>query len=320
MYADSKKYMYGKDFPFKDNPGILASGSVESVNNITRQDVQDYLTNTFTIDNCVLTIVGNISLSKIKKLIEKHVIKGLLPPNNKEYHHRDEFSDYNNKPVFNISPSPEQDRSQIVICGHYNFGKIDRLLSRVAALIRENFYTSAKQYFRDKFGLCYSQSLTFGNSTYNKQNKQYGFYEICINCDKSNIAKVLEVLPEFYSFLQNYKIDKDKLAELQTKIRRFEKCGSVRTYKQIGNDLSRQYFDKGHIYTKKENKLYKKQADKISLDYVNEYLYKVLTCKPYILIVSNTSAKLPEYNKLCKDIKKNLKWCQQEQDNLDSKK
>ncbi len=305
MFYLSRTSKYKKLEPYNH---ISAAGTVETLSNITKGDITNYTKKVFALNNCQITVYGNVRLSKVKKLINKHV----LP--NFEKHTDDKFIGYYNladklsKPNIFISASPDGDRSKIKCEFAFEAPKYDRLNYYALDLINQIYTFTAYKFFRDKYGLTYNSTLNFRGNLDPLANKLYLYSSLVLDCDQSNIKKTLEILPEFFNYLKEFPITDESIKEARIYFKRYAKARPTRNYVTKGEEKAERFFDYGFFYTDKQNKKYKKQCNKMKEGFVKNILKQIFSVKPYIFIVSNTTDELPKYADLRKQIKKNLAW------------
>lgn len=305
MYYLIRSSRYKKLEKFKY---IRPAGTVEDVENITKADVEEYWKKIFALNNCQLTVYGAVSLDKTKKLVKKYVLPNFVKRSNKSFVNYYNLSDKLTKPNMYVTASPDGARSKVRVENIWVSDNASRINYHLASLLDYIYTGVGREFFRNKYGLTYSARLSFRVNEH-PLNKQLNIYAITeLDCDESNVKKALEVLPEFYGYLQNYLIDDDIIKEAHTSFRRYSKAAPVKDYVKIGSSEASRYFDLGYFYTKKQNRQYRRESKKVKADQLKEWRRQLFSTKPYIYVVSNTKDELPKYTDLCKQIKKNTKW------------
>ena len=288
---------------------ILPSGTVNSIENITKQDILDYAKKCFVLDNCQITVYGNVSYSRVQKLIKKHLIPALNKSSESKFLKPEELISYSNaSPTMVINPPPNADKSRLRAIHKIHLSNIDRFRSYAVSLLNSIFETATHEFFREKYGLCYASNIRFFKSISINNDFDILEMDVVVDCDKNGVKAVLEKLPEFYSFIQRYPINKESVEKAKTTLRRYEKCSSTRNYIQNGESLGDGEFAGNIYYTHKQNQIYKKKREKISVDFVKEVFKQVALTKPFIFILSKTKEELISYDDLSKQIQKNSAW------------
>lgn len=288
---------------------VRAFGTTDTVAKIESHDVKDYLLKCLTLSNCQITVYGNVSLLRVKKAIKKYLLSSLNTTSDKQFLGPNEVIKYSaNKPSMIVNKSPDDGKSKIEIYHKVSFDNLDRLRGYATSILSSIFETAAKEFFRDKYGLCYASRLRFKHVLSLDNKYDIATMTITIECDQDVVKKVLEVLPEFYSFLNNYKINDSSTEEAKTILRRYEKCVIGKDYVKKGESLSNSQFYNDIYYTYWQNLRYKRQREKITTEFIKNIFKSAIKEQPFIFVVSNTEEELPTYKKIIKDINRNLKW------------
>ena len=191
---------------------IRPFGTIETVENITKQDLEDYIKKCFVLENCQLTIYGNIPYYKVKKLIKKIVFPAFSKSSGTKFLKPNQTILYTkNAPLMVVNPSPDEGKSQVRILHKIDLSNIDRYRGYAVSLLNSIYETATHEYFRAKFGLCYASSMRFYKSV--SINNDYDILEmnIVIDCDQAVVKTVLEKVPEFYDYLKEYPINEDSV-------------------------------------------------------------------------------------------------------------
>ena len=291
---------------YKDkNVRVRPFGTVETVNNITKQDLINYINNCFTLQNCQITVYGNVSFLKVKRLIKKYVLTAFNKKSSEKYLNIQDVVKYNDdKKVMVVNPSPDEGKSKITIIHKFHMDDINRYRGFATRILSNIYEVSAINYFREKFGLCYAAGIKFSRGLSIDNSHDVMQMKISVDCDQKNVKTVLEKLPEFYAYIKEYHLTDDSLEQAKTILRRYEKVSINKNIIQKGTDYADAEFDNTPYITYWQNKTYnKKKEKKTTLDFVKTILKDCLEEKPIILVVSNTTDTLPEYKDLCKELK-----------------
>ncbi len=292
---------------------IRPAGTIETIKNISISDVEKFRKETFVINNCTIFVVGNVSLFKTKSLINKYAMKMIGKSSvSKKYIETSDFYIKTQKPDMIVEQSPEEDKSFLLISHCFDLENVlDLTKSYISAIINEIMQNAARSYFRDKYGLTYHAKITFGSYTYDLNNtvltRCYVFLNV--DCDKNNVAKILELLPGFYNHLNRYVLTKEKIGELKLTLKRDDQMKSIPSIGHLGEYFSDRYFEHKKYKTAAQLRQYERNKKKVSYEDVNNHIKTMLQQKPFIFVITNSEDKLPEYKTICKQIQDNIKWC-----------
>lgn len=291
------------------NIRVHSFGTVETVDNITKTDLEEYIKDCFTLSNCQITVYGNVSYCKVKRLIKKYVLSSFPVSSNRKFlkpYEEISYTDYTPKMV--VSPSPDEGKSAVRVVHRLHLKDMDRYRTYATSIINSIIETAAREYFRDKYGLSYSQGVAIHAVTSLDKTHQVLNVETRVDCDEKVVKTVLEVLPKFYQALEKYEINDDSVKKAKTTLRIYEKVSPGKNIIQLGERIADCEFAENIYYTDRENKIFNKKKQKISVDYVKDIFKQAFTRKPFIFVISNTKDELPQYEDLCKEIAKNSKW------------
>lgn len=214
----------------------------------------------------------------------------------------------NNPPQLVISSSPDKSLSCIQILHRVTFDDKDINRRHASVILCSLFETATFDFFRTNYGLCYSSNLSFRRKNSLDGKNDIGELVINIECDDYNVIKILNYLPEFYSFLQNYPINNETVENAKMLIRRYKKCTTKQdTYFDYGKNLADGVYYNETYYTSHQLKQINKNRDKIKTEYVVDLFKKVIQSQPFIFVVTQSEDKI-DYNKIVADISKNSQW------------
>ena len=311
MYESYRKAIYPDDKFCEYNP----AGTIESVDSITLNDVNNFIKKVFAINNLQITVYGNVSLCKIKRLINKYVLKYITNITTSKFDLKSKYTVRFNKPNMLVYPSRDGVKSDIKIVHFLHFDGFTDENIYLTKILNGSIQSFALKYFRYKHGLTYAADSNFQYfSNYNQKNNKVNSvvkFVIQINCDQDNVPKVLDVLPGFYQEFQNYLLTDDKLKDIKTKIENYENCMREIPFNDSGDSIATEYFRYKALIDYKTIKRLKRLSKKQKPQAFNNLLKNVLVQKPYVVIVSNYNGKLPKYEQLCKDIKNNTSWAEE---------
>jgi zinc protease len=192
-----KKAVFG-DLPY----GRIASGSMETIDRITRDDIKAFHTDFYTPGNTILSVVGDISDSELKSLIEKF-LSSWRPAEVKKSHpvHRTAGK----KGVFFI----ERDLTQAnIIIGHEGIRRGDSDYYAVSVmnyiLGGGGFSSRLMQSVRDEMGLAYDVHSFF------TPNKEAGLFQVGVQTKNESAKTVIsEVLKQIEKMRGGYVSDRE---------------------------------------------------------------------------------------------------------------
>lgn len=288
---------------------ILAAGLSECVDRITKEDVINWFKQCFVLDKCQITIYGNISYLKAKQLIKKYVLGAFETSSELQLLNPNQVISYtNNLPQLVVSPSPDKSCSYINIVHRLNFDDKDVNRRFASVILCSLFETATFDFFRTKYGLCYSSDMAFRRKESLDHKNDVEELTIKIECDHENVIKTLNCLPEFYNFLQNYPIKNETVDNAKMLIRRYRKCSMKKeTYFDLGKELADGEYYNETYYTSRQLKKINKNREKIEARFVIDLFKQVIQTQPFIFVVTQSDDKI-DYDKIVNDITKNSQW------------
>lgn len=160
-------------------------GTKESVESFTESDLNEFVNNYFTADNLVISFVGNVSYSRLEKLLENSLVGIPLTATRKEtlpfttykpFHIRTKEANYQAHAIIGgIAPSYKSD-DRIPMSLLINILGGPALNSRLNLSVRE------------KHGLAYNVEASY--TTY----IDTGFWQIYIGSESKNLDKAIELI------------------------------------------------------------------------------------------------------------------------------
>lgn len=188
MHTDFRlQTMWGDDFKNFSTEYVI--GNEQTLQNITSQDVKDFYNKTFVKENFFISVGGNFSLSKIKKLYNKY-IKNLLrsgEANHFKIYYKPEFNKFETKCIIN------------------NCGSTKNSVSLLLELpIKNTFENSIKLNYIRRY-LNSTRNFVYKKLRYEKA-LLYGFDLCKYECDKnyilefrfdSSLDKIKNIVKEF---------------------------------------------------------------------------------------------------------------------------
>lgn len=274
-------------------------GTEESVRQITIADVQNFYDTYFKAENLNVVVVGNVSKRKLNKYIETYLV-----PNAKTGFEKTPVKFPNlhwTKPNISIAPSSENEKSRITIMFKVDDFDVQNFYNlRFQNVLNECVDLFARDFFRIKNGLTYHASCYL--SYFSKQP----YFFINVFCNKSKVNDVLNVMPEFIKFLKNSPISQEKKDDVFECVEKREDIAMPhpRNYERTYNvyDMYGRYMKKSE-----SNKIMKK-LKKLPVEEFNQFLAKVVSTKPKILIEGNLKPEeVQTYSEFQRKLSKALK-------------
>ena len=270
------------------NCEMSPAGSKESLAKITLKDLKNYIDKYFNKDNMTIVVTGNISVKKLKKLIDKYV-----EPRIKEHgiigFKRKDFKGYKDKKFLHIK-SVEKDKG--LFCLFYFYDKIDttkyldRKCEEIKRILSVCLHEMLFIFIRTKKELCYGSSISVLN------HNIYKATDIFIECQDDKIGEVIDAYKEFY---QSLPVDLDeKVFHLQKEKLKSLANFDLASIRIEANLLYSQYEDFGNVVNE-DVKYTKKLYDSISYDDVNKEYKKCFSAKP-VLIITSENEKYAEFD------------------------
>lgn len=280
------------------NCELSPAGSKESLAKITLKDIKNYIDSYFNKDNMTIVVTGNISIKKLKKLIDKYV-EPRIKDHGKIGFSRSDFKGYKDKKYFYLQPV-EKDKG--LMCLLYFYGKrdmtkyMDRKYEEIIRILSVCLNEILFVFIRTKKELCYGSSIDVLN------HNIYQATDVYLECQDDKISEVIEAYKEFYQTLPE-DLDKGVFDRQKEKLENLANFDLKSTRMQAGILFS-QYDDFGNIIDD-DVKYTKKLYDSISYDDVNREYKKCFSVKPVLFIMSqNEKFKDFDYQGYVKEIYK----------------
>ena len=200
-----RKALYG------DQPaGWFIGGTKESVLNIKREDMINYVRSQYTAPNTVVCIVGNIKEKQAIELTKKafseiptSLSKGKIPVIEKQ-------SEPN---VFVFNKNTKQTTMALGVRGYDHLHKDRYVMDVIAALLGGMMSSRMFDEVREKLGAAYYVA------TYNEAETDTGFLSTFAGIDSSKINKVIETILKEYNKLTKVKVSEKELRKIKDFLR-----------------------------------------------------------------------------------------------------
>ena len=290
--------------PEFNNLEYSAAGSIDTLDNITLQDVKDYLRDFITKENLVITIAGNISKRQVDDIIKRY-ISARLPSSGKKGFTRAQRLGYK-PPQYLHAESVEKGQAFINIFYMPSNNKsaqyIDRRKSVRNSIISGTVNELAFLYFREKHNLCYNVYLgMYQDSTAND------LLDLFIECQDGNIEEVIAVYTQFISELLD-KFDIQSFEKAKKRVLSYANF-DVKPIKKITQDKFTEYNNYGNVLSAmlgdRELEFKKELISSITFDEAKAALSRIKDALPYVIIISDNDRFANfDYQKFIKKHKK----------------
>jgi len=267
-----------KETLFKDTPmGRARVGTIESVESILLEDIENYIKSHFGKDNAIVVIGGDINLEEAKKIVKDTL--SLLPRVDVKEH---KFIETSNK---KITKSFKEDTQQAYIYFgspfNLKYNDKDRYIAKVAGFILggSGFGSRLMEEIRVKRGLAYS---VYANFTYSHTTTYLGGYlqTKLENEDKAKelVAKIIEDFVK--KGITQKELDATKEFLLGSEPLRNEALN------QRLNRSFKEYYNNFPLGYEKEQL---KKIEVLSLDEINKFIksHQEITNLNYSIVTSN---------------------------------
>ncbi len=263
FYNYNLSKIYNHDFI---NADVI--GTEESVKNIKREDIINFVKKHFIANNMEVYICTPLSLKKVKKLVIENLINKLQINNN--FTKADLFYfDINN---FNFLQSDYKDIKKIYLC--INF-KINRTIKDLDFYMKEGLlsyiindisYGLMKKLRLDK-------SLVYSASYFVSYSKDASIAKIITETNKNNANQIIEAVAEYVNELKEKGFTLEQLNLAKRKLRYAYESRSI---------TPRTLLDKLYEYRKYDKVLddeyYYNSTMKMTLDEANEMVKEIFNC------------------------------------------
>lgn len=272
-------------------------GTVESLANISLEDVKEFKEKYLTLNNLCVSICGNISKKRVKNAVRKYVEQRIGVSTTQGF-----VSNEVNElflPKFHFEKAVEKENALFACVYNLKFipwtYEVPReyIISSVLSMILQEL---AFLYFRQNKNLCYSCSLYTCGIANHFSNEFY------IQCQEENLD---EVILSYSDFLKNLpqNIDKDMFEKHKRKKvlqYNFDFLG----INSICDTMYELYIQENKLFNTAYRKNVNKEKRGITYEETNE-LYKTLfKTKPHVTIIANDDKyKDFDYKSFCKTAK-----------------
>ena len=268
-----------KDEQFK-NLITSPAGMVETLNNITLEDIKEFISEYLTLNNLCVSISGNISKNRVKKAMHKYVEARIGTSSKQGLLTRDINELYT--PKYHFDNAAEEGKA-LLSCVYtlkhipwtYEVHR-DWLVSAVLSMVLREY---AYLYYRQKKNLCYSCSLEIISIANHLTNEFY------IECQEENLQEVIECYNEFLNQLPE-NIGPEMFEKHKRKMLlsyNFDFLGITK----VADAMFSVYFRENKLFNTKYIKEVLKDKKSVTYDEVNAMYKTIFSVKPHITIISN---------------------------------
>lgn len=263
------------------------AGTLETFNKIKLEDIKEFIAKFMTLNNLTIIVVGNTTLSKVKKLVKKYVETNIKVSNEQGYVIRNpeiyqssfhfEKSIEDGKAIFNVYYPLKQlpfrfERYREVYVGEF-----------VSSILYELTFN----FFRVDKNLCYSLGAGIFHSD------DWLTHEINIPCSEDNLQAIIDLYEDYMNSLP-----KELPRELFDKHRDRKLNNFNFDFMKLDGYSSvclSYYENRNELYNTKIKKKVKELYESINYQECNEFYKSLFKVKPHVSIISNNE-KYKDFN------------------------
>jgi len=266
MYEDSPEELVHdllSSIVWGGNPlGFPILGSPESLKNINREMMQDYMKVNYVPSNCVIAVAGNFEEEKLFDLIFKYF---------ENWKSEEKPADKPHEVVFNSdSRIKEKDTEQVHMC--LGFKGIEHGNDDLYSLLAANNIFGGGMSSRLFQKIREEQGLVYSIYSYPSSYKNAGMFTIYAGMNPEQLQEVVKLVIEEIRLLKNKGLTRDELNKSKEQLKGNYILGLESTSSRM-NSIGKSELLVGYINTPDEvlNKI-----ERISMDSVHEVIEKVL--------------------------------------------
>jgi predicted Zn-dependent peptidase len=200
-----RKALYG------DQPaGWFIGGTKESVLDIKREDMLNYVKSQYVAKNTVVCVVGNIKEKQVIEMTKKCFSKIPTSLNRGKVPVVEEQSEPN---VFIFNKKTDQTTMALGVRGYNHLHKDRYIMDIMATLLGGMMSSRLFDEIREKLGAAYYVA------TYNESESDTGFLSTFTGIDSSKINKVIETILREYKKLTEVKVSEKELRKIKDNLR-----------------------------------------------------------------------------------------------------
>jgi predicted Zn-dependent peptidase len=200
-----RKALYG------DQPaGWFIGGTKDSVSNIKRADMLNYINSQYTAKNTVVCVVGNIKEKQAIEMVKKYFSKMPTSINKEKVSVVDKQSESN---VFIFNKKTKQTTMALGVRGYNHLHEDKYVLDIIAVLLGGMMSSRMFNEVREKLGAAYYVA------TYNESETDTGYLSTFAGIDSSKLNKVIETILREYKKLKEVKVSEKELKKIKDHLR-----------------------------------------------------------------------------------------------------
>lgn len=280
MFKNTRKE---KNFKYMEQE--LVAGSVESVSKLTMQDVLDFKNTYFSIENAIVSVVGNVKFSQVKNACKKFLQGRLKPSGKLGFGYNDSMPIKEN--VFIKKEPVETQKSLLKV--EWKYAEANEYLTRregyIKTIIGNVLSSMAFEKFRVKNSSCYAVSMRlyqdFKDLTTN----------FTIECAHDKVELIYNLLLEFIEEVKSKGLSRN-IFDLEHK-RYFDRYNLDATslLNRARNFLDI-YSVYGNILSGKRAKKQTREFEKITFEEINDYAMRAMIGKPNIVLLTKNDINI----------------------------
>ena len=274
----------------------LVLGSVESVSKLTAQDVINFKNTYFSVENTIVSVAGNVKLSRVKKACEKYLRDRLMSGGKIGFGYKDSLPI--KEGIFVKEEPFEVQKALLRVTWKYGDAKefMTRREGYIKNLISNVLSSMAFEMFRVKNSSCYAVSVRL----YQDFRELSGNF--VVECAHDKVEKVYDLLIEFIEEVKENGLSKN-LFDLERK-RYFDRYNldSTSLLNKARGSLD-DYSVFGNVLTYRQAKRSQKEKAKVTFEEINDYAKRAMVGKPNVILLTKSDVEL-DISKLRKILKK----------------
>jgi len=255
------------------------AGTIETFNNITLEDLKEFKDKFLTLNNLIITVVGNTNLKNLKKLIKKYVETRIKEKGDEGYY----LTDYNYTPAtYHFVKAIEEGKAFLnvtYIVKKLPFSYQDYQEEYISRFVSMVLHELTYKFFRTDKNLCY------GCNAYTCYEKGNLICEVGIPCSEENLQTIIDVYQEYLDTLPE-DLPVDQYSKHQDKF-----FGSYdfdfMTLDKYSNRCFNTYINEKRLFGTKTKKYHKKRYESVTYDEANNLYKSLFKQNPHIVLISN---------------------------------
>ena len=272
-----------KNFKYMEQELVL--GSIESVNKLTIQDVLDFKDTYFSINNAIISIVGNVKFSKVLDACKKYLQGRLKQSGKLGFGYNDSMPIKEN--VFIKQEPVEAQKSLLKV--EWKYAEAEEYLTRregyIKAILGNVLSSMAFDKFRVKNSSCYAVSMRF------YQDFRELTTNFIIECAHEKVEYIYNLLLEFIEEVKTNGLARN-IFDLDHK-RYFDRYNlDATSLLNRARGFLDTYNVYGNILNNKKALKEKREFEKISFDEINEYAKRAMIGKPNIVLLTKNDINI----------------------------